>query len=216
MAAAICMLILVSCDRKPAEEPQKAPEPAAKASVVKVVLPAKPVGKELEFGIYWTRDSHSDAEVGLTRAKGIVTVPGDGSPPSGVIGLSYRYELGETINLVPGDGRKVKATISPDTKAVVLKIVVKVLQGRPASDPADYCAFLIDAEGQALASKEFSTRKPKGDSFRVPLVLPLSGLKSESTIRLVITEAKTDRGIVIPLSARSPTKAAEESSGGPK
>lgn len=199
--AAILALMLTSCGRNPPEGNSKETTRIDEGKPVSAPLPSQPIGNHLTFGIYWTQNPHDDADASLNRAEGIVTVIGDGSPPSRVKGLSYQYELGDAIRLVPGDGRKVEAAVLQGTKAVVLKVFI----GEGLSDPASYCAFLVDAEGQVLASKEFSTMEPKTDYLKVPLVLSNPALKPDSTVRLVVTEANSDKGFVISLSVRTPS-----------
>ena len=190
------------------EEAQEAPMPVAtvtKEQRGKFVLPAKPLEKELVFGIYWTDKFQPKTETNMHRAKGIVTITGDGSPPSSVIGLSYRYQLGETINMVPGDGRKVEATIPPETEAVVLKIVVKV-RGRPASAPGDYTAFVVDSKTRVLVAQNFTTKEQKDDFISISLAIP--SLRTLFQLKLVILERNTDQGIVIPLRVSNSTATA--------
>ncbi len=207
VVTATCVLTLALYSWKFGSAEQKVSQPVTPDQPVNVVLPAKPVGKNLVFGIYWTSDLHNDPKVSLSLANGIVTVVGD---------ISYCYELGETISLKPGDTRKIEATIPQEAKAVVLKVLQKWPVGEPASDPANYSAFLIDAQGHALASKEFFTIGQKGDSFNVPLVYSITRVKPGSIIRLVIKEANTNKGIVIPMSVRSVSESVEEGTGDSK
>lgn len=179
-----------------------------------LVLPTKPPGKALGFFIYWSDDINPKKDANLHVAEGVVSVMGDGSPPERIVGLSYRYQLKSTVELEPGTGHKFEATISPEAKAVILKIRFVAGTGRPLPDPADYTAILVDANGSALASQQFTTKAKKGDWLDVPLPLP-SGLKSGSVIRLVISETGTDQGIVIPLSVINAGKSTDRSEGSP-